>query len=253
MINPPKERFSDRVENYVKYRPTYPKETVGKLKRYCHLDVNSMVADIGSGTGIFSSLLLKAGFRVFGVEPNDDMRTAAERKFSGNPLFQSIPASAEDTGLESGSIDLVTAAQAFHWFDLDKCRQEFKRILKPNGFIGLIWNQRKTDSPFQKAYEELLDRHASEYKSVGHRKIDENIVGGFFGKMKYSLFRFNNVQRFDLEGLTGRMLSSSYTPTPEHHEYEALMAGLKSIFTAHSRNNHVAFEYETRLFIGKLK
>jgi SAM-dependent methyltransferase len=252
-INPPSERFSNRVENYVKYRPGYPEETVEILTRCCHLGRNSLIADIGSGTGIFSSLLLKDGFRVFGVEPNDEMRSAAEFRFSGNPLFHSIPGSAENTGLDSGSIDLVTAAQSFHWFDLDKCRQEFKRILKPKGFVGLVWNQRKTDSLFQKAYEELLDKHASEYKSVSHRKIDETVIGGFFGKSKYSLSRFNNFQCFDFEGLKGRMLSSSYTPTSEHHEYKRLVAGLKSIFKAHSLNSQVTFEYETRLFIGKLK
>ncbi len=251
--NYPTERFSNRVENYVKYRPSYPTEAIDTLILNCRIDKNSLIADIGSGTGIFTALLINAGLRVFAVEPNNEMRLAAEDRFNGNKLFESISGTAENTGLDARSIDLITAAQSFHWFDLDICRQEFRRILKPDGFSALIWNQRKTDSPFQNAYDRLLEKYVPEYGSANHRNIDDTVIRKFFGNDSFKLFIFYNVQRFDFEGLAGRMLSSSYTPTPDNPRYGSLMAGLKALFEMHSQDNHVMFEYETRLFIGKLK
>ncbi len=247
----PTKRFSDRVRNYVKYRPTYPSKMLDTLVKYCLNDKNSVIADIGSGTGALSSLLLERGFRVFAVEPNREMRLAAEEKFKDSRLFMSLPYTAENTGLEDGSIDLVTAAQAFHWFDRKACRKEFKRILKEEGMLAIIWNQRKTDSIFLHAYDELLIKFADEYKTVNHKNINDDEVKAFFGN-GCRLFTFNNSQTFDFEGLKGRMLSSSYTPTPGNPEYEALIAGLESLFARHSRKDRVIFEYETRLFAGRL-
>jgi SAM-dependent methyltransferase len=247
----PTERFSDRVKNYVKYRPTYPSKMVDTLVKYCLNDKNSVIADIGSGTGTLSSLLTDRGYRVFAVEPNNEMRLAAEERFKGSRLFTSLPYTAENTGLEDGSIDLVTAAQAFHWFDRKACRKEFKRILKEEGMLAIIWNQRKTGSVFSKAYDEMLNRFADEYKTVNHRNIDDDEVKAFFGN-GCRLFTFDNSQTLDFEGLKGRMLSSSYTPTPGKPEYDALIAELESLFAAHSRKDRVIFEYETRLFAGRV-
>jgi SAM-dependent methyltransferase len=247
----PTERFTDRVANYVKYRPSYPKEVVDTLVKYCLKDEITVIADIESGTGTLSSLLTDRGYRVFAVEPNNEMRLAAEERFKDNRLFRSLPGSAESTGLEDGSIDLVTAAQAFHWFDRKACRKEFLRILKKESMLAIIWNQRKTDSVFSKAYDELLKKFADEYKIVNHRNIDDDEVKAFFGNC-CKLFTFENAQTFDFEGLKGRMLSSSYTPTPGNPEYEALIAELESLFAAHSKNDRVIFEYETRLFAGRL-
>jgi SAM-dependent methyltransferase len=250
-VKSPEERFSDRVANYVKYRPSYPLQVVETLSRQCGLNNESAIADIGSGTGIFTSLLMDAGFRVMAVEPNREMRLAAEERFAGNPLFLSNDGTAEHTGLNSCSVDLIVAAQAFHWFDRSACSSEFRRILKPGGMLALVWNQRKTDSPFHKAYDELLNRFSGEYREVNHRNIPDNAIRDFFGRA-CCLFTFENCQDFDFDGLKGRMLSSSYTPVPDSLEYNPMLEELRRLFSAFSQNGRVIFEYETRLFVGEL-
>ena len=248
----PTKRFSNRVENYVKYRPSYPIEVLSTLKPTCGLDANSVVADIGSGTGILSGLLLKCGYKVYAVEPNKEMRQAADKAFNSNDIYHSIDGSAECTKLKDKSVDIITAAQAFHWFKMTEAKHEFSRILKKDGWVALIWNERKTDSPFLQAYDKLLCDHAPEYSKVNHRNIHRKDIDQFFGPSGYRLNSFANEQHFDLDGLIGRLLSSSYCPSPNQSGYKPLMAGLKAVFDKSAVNEIVSFTYDTKVYYGKM-
>lgn len=245
-------RFSNRVDNYAKYRPSYPPGIMDIFKTQCGLTATSIVADVGSGTGILSELLLKNGNQVFGVEPNAAMREAAERLLKEFPNFVSIDATAEATTLEASSVDLITAAQAFHWFDREKARAEFARILRPGGCVALIWNERRLDSTaFLRDYEQLLLRFGTDYEKVRH----ENVAGGigqFFAPANFEMKSLDNVQHFDFESLKGRTRSASYTPEPGDPNFAPLFARLEELFKTHQRGGTVDFEYDTRIYYGRL-
>lgn len=245
-------RFSNRVENYIKFRPDYPAGIITYLKQHNLLTESTIIADIGSGTGISSELFLKEGNRVFGIEPNKEMREAAERLLNKYENFKSINATAENTTLENNSIDIIIAGQAFHWFDKQKSKAEFKRILKPNGNVILMWNDRRTDSTdFLKAYEDFIKMFATDYNEVNHKNIDEAVFNDFFGKGNYTLKSFINYQNFDLDGLKGRILSSSYMPAEDHKDFDFMMSALKKIFTRFQENGKVTIEYDTNIYYGR--
>lgn len=246
-------RFSDRVAHYIAYRPGYPAALIDHLAARAGLSTGSTAADIGSGTGIFTALLLSRGLRVFAVEPNREMREAAERLLADHERFTSVDGNAEQTGLADGSADIVTAAQAFHWFDGARAREEFRRILRPKGMVALIWNDRKVDStPFLIAYDALLRARGTDYEQVNHRNVDANRLQSFFGAGSYEETVFTNAQRFDWDGLHGRAMSSSYVPAEGSEGYEAFAAGLRDVFDAHSKDGFVSFEYDTRLYLGTI-
>ena len=248
----PTERFSNRVADYVKYRPGYPVELLQLLRARCELSPDSVVADIGSGTGKLTELFLKNGNRVFAVEPNSAMRLAAEQLLSTNNRFVSVSGSAEDTTLNSGSIDLISAGQAFHWFDRTKAKTEFARILKPGGWTVIIWNERKLDTtPFLKAYEKLLLNYGTDYQEVRHENVAGE-VAGFFAPNETAMSSFENRQEFDFEGFKGRVASSSYTPPPGSADFDTMLTVLKEIFDEYSVNNRVVFEYNTRVYFGQV-
>ena len=216
----PTKRFSDRVTDYVKYRPSYPMKIIEALIDYFHISPTSIVADIGSGTGIFTELLLSNGLNVIGVEPNDEMRKYAEENLGDYSNFTSIDGSAENTTLDSKSIDIVTVAQAFHWFNIDNSIREFYRILKTDGAIVLLWNVRKcSNSSFQAEYEELINTHCPDYKSVDHKKRTLYKIHDFFNKSSIDEFHFDNEQIFNFDSLIGRLRSSSYSPTESDKKY----------------------------------
>ncbi|MBT8435347.1 MAG: class I SAM-dependent methyltransferase, partial [Gammaproteobacteria bacterium] len=216
-------RFSDRVEAYRKYRPGYPPAMISTLLEKTGLDEGAVVADVGSGTGIFSRLLLDQGIRVAAVEPNTNMRLAAEAALSGYPLFTSIDGSAEQTGLPDDSIDLVTAAQALHWFCNAATKAEFQRILKPGGRLALIWNKRAVSEPFQQAYDAILHECAPEYDQVNHMNLDADDITGFFKTGSMELLHFDSSQSLDFAGLIGRLKSSSYCPAEDSPQYIPLV------------------------------
>jgi SAM-dependent methyltransferase len=247
----PKGRFSNRVENYVRYRPGYPSEIIPLLREDCRLTKDSVVADIGSGTGKLAEIFLNAGCQVFGIEPNKEMREAGERM--NHPNFTSIDASAEETTLPIRSVDFVTAGQAFHWFDLARCRPEFVRILKPGGWLVIIWNDRQDDTtPFLVAYEKLLEQFGTDYAQAHHRRADKpEVIREFFGQ-EPRFKSFHNLQQFDFEGLKGRLLSSSYAPVAGQPKYEEMLTELKRIFDLHQKAETVAFEYDTHVYYGHL-
>ena len=242
-------RFTDRVENYIKYRPLYPAEVIEYLKSEGILRSDSVIADIGSGTGISAELFLKNRNVVYGIEPNDAMREAAEKLLSAYGNFRSINATAEDTTLPKYSIDLILCAQAFHWFDIQKVKIEFNRILKPSGSICLIWNERILDgNPFLVEYEKLLLKYGTDYKNVRHENIDENILNEFF-ESGYIKKTFPNKQVFNLTGVTGRLLSSSYTPQYDSPLYEPMLAELNELFEKNQVNGFIEFLYDTNVYV----
>ena len=245
-------RFSTRVENYAKYRPSYPAGVIDILKSDCGLTATSKIADVGSGTGILSELFLKNGNPVFGIEPNAVMRRTAERLLEEFPKFASIDATAETTTLKPESVDFITAGQAFHWFEREKAKQEFARILKPGGWVALIWNERRLDStPFLHDYEKLLLRYSTDYETVRHENVAGEIAQ-FFAPEKFKLKSLENCQRFDFESLKGRVLSASYTPEPGDPNFEPMVAELEAIFKTNQSGGIVSFEYKTRIYYGHL-
>lgn len=248
-MSDPAQRFTSRVDSYVKYRPGYPSAVVDLLREECGLTKHAVVADVGSGTGILAEMLLKNGNGVFGVEPNQAMRERAEQLLSSYPRFSSVAGTAEATNLPTSSVDLITAAQAFHWFDLEHCRPEFCRILKRDGFVALMWNDRRLDTTqFLRDYETLLQTFGTDYREVSQ-------VGNqatFFSPNSFQVKRFPNVQLFDLEGLKGRVFSSSYTPEPGQPNFEPMVQELERIFGLHQQGGKVAFEYDTLVYYGRL-
>ena len=245
-------RFSDRVENYVLYRPGYPSEVLQTLNSECGLAPGHVIADIASGTGIWTRMLLENGNPVFGVEPNAEMRNAGERLLASFPNFTSIAGTAEATTLADHSVDFITAAQAAHWFDRTRSRREFVRILKPGGWLVLLWNERLTDSTeFLREYEQLLLTYGTDYKEVRHERTTES-VNQFFDPDPYQERVFAMRQEFDYAGVEGRLLSSSYAPGPEHSQHAPMLRELRDIFEQCAVADRVAFEYKTRLYFGHL-
>ena len=243
-------RFSSRVDTYACFRPSYPKQIIETLERECGFTSDSIVADIASGTGIFTKLLLEHGNRVFGVEPNAEMRCAGEEFLATYPNFTSVTGTAEATTLDSSSVDFVTAAQAGHWFDRKKSRQEFARILKPGGWAVLLWNERKIDStPFLRDYESLLLRYGTDYNEVRH---EHTVVGEFFDPLLFQERTFDLQQVFDYAGVEGRLMSSSYAPGPGHPNHAPMLRELQEIVDRHQRDGKVSIEYTTRMYYGQL-
>jgi SAM-dependent methyltransferase len=245
-------RFSGRVENYIRYRPGYPPEVLNTLKTECSLSEAHVVADIASGTGIWTCMLLENGNRVFGVEPNPEMREAGERLLAEFRKFTSVAGTAEATTLVDHSVDFVTAAQAAHWFDRTRSRQEFVRILNPGGWLVLLWNERLTDSTaFLRDYEKLLLTFGTDYQDVRHERATD-AVNEFFDPAPFQQRVFPMLQEFDYAGLEGRLLSSSYAPGPEHPRHAPMLRELRRVFDEHAVEGRVICEYKTRLYFGRL-
>jgi len=245
-------RFSDRVENYVRYRPGYPPEALQTLRTECGLEAGHGVADIASGTGIWTRVLLENGNSVYGVEPNAEMGAAGERQLAEFPKFSSVAGTAEATTLPDASVDFVTAAQAAHWFDRAGSRREFARILKPGGWLVLLWNERVTEStPFLREYEQLLLTYGTDYADVRHENTTE-LLNEFFDPTPFQERGFELRQEFDYAGLEGRLLSSSYAPGPKHPKYAAMLRDLRDLFDKHAVTGRVGVDYVTRVYFGRL-
>lgn len=248
-----KERFSSRVDAYVKYRPSYPEEAISYLYDSAGFRPGMEIADIGAGTGIFSKLLLARGSRVIAVEPNEAMRQAAEKALGSDPNFRAISGAAEATGLPNDFVDHIVCAQAFHWFDRTAARMEFRRIVKPGGKVVLIWNSRMLQgTPFLEEYEQLLLRYGTDYEKLRHKNISQEALASFFKPGELQVARFKLSQLFNEEELGGRLLSSSYAPEPGHPNYEPMMAELHRIFDRNQQEGVVSLDYETEIYWGEV-
>lgn len=252
MIDPTK-RFSNRVDNYLKYRPRYPPEIIPMLNKECGLKPDSLIADIGSGTGFLTELFLGNGNRVLAIEPNAEMRAAGEQMLAQYANFTSVEATAENTSLPDGSVDFVTAGQAFHWFNRAKARSEFARILKPNGWVVILWNGYDPErTPLLKGYHEVLLRYGTDYREV-RREIEDTQIDKFFTSSAYKVARFSFQQSFDFEAFKGRTLSASYAPQVGELNYDPMLKRLREVFEANQTNGKVTFDYDTEVYYGRLQ
>ncbi|WP_114240070.1 class I SAM-dependent methyltransferase [Dyella sp. C9] len=249
----PTERFSDRVADYVRYRPDYPVAMLEWLQRTHGVNPHWWVADVGAGTGISSKLFLDGGYRVIAVEPNEPMRQAAEQWLGDNERFRVIDGRATATGLDDRSVDLITVAQAFHWFDQESTREEFKRILRPNGRVAIIWNSRRlVGTPFLEGYEALLKAYGTDYTSVAERYGDEADMQRWFGAGYLGKGRFDHGQLLDFDALRGRLMSSSYAPRAGHPSHEPMLHALRTLFESCQVDGRISFDYDTVIYVGKM-
>jgi SAM-dependent methyltransferase len=250
-----KQRFSGRVADYARYRPGYPAAFLDLLRDECGLrsQESCVIADVGSGTGLLAEMFLKQGNRVYGVEPNQEMREAGEAYLDQHKNFTSVAGSAEATTLPDGSVHFVTVGQAFHWFEPRATRREFLRILAPGGWVVVAWNDRRMDTPFARDYEAMLQRYGTDYRHVREAYPQPATIKDFFGEVPFAERELSNSQLFDWDGLTGRLRSSSYAPTRDHPNNAPMMAQLEGIFDAHQENGRLRMEYETIIYFGQLK
>ena len=242
----PTERFSNRVANYVKYRPSYPTAVLDCLRDECGLNETAVVADIGSGTGILARLFLQHGNQVIGIEPNKEMREAGEAYLAEFSNFSSVNGTAEATTLPDNAVDFVTAGQAAHWFDREKSLPELRRILRPGGTIAFVWNTMAfDDSPFMQGYEQITLRYF-EGKPSRKNEMRGNVVA-FLGEGT-QVRHFAYEQQFDLAGIRGRLLSTSYAPLVDDPRHEPMLRDLADLFAAHEENGRIRFLYTTELY-----
>jgi SAM-dependent methyltransferase len=249
----PTTRFADRVDAYVRYRPSYPPEVLDALRDDLGLRPEHVVADVGSGTGILSALLVGNGNMVHGVEPSPEMAAAAVAALGASGRFHDVRGTAEATTLAPGSVDLVTAGQAFHWFKVEAAREELRRVLRPPRRAAVLWNLRRLDAtPFLREYEAFLHEWGTDYKEVAVRYAEPEALSRFFAGGRMETRRFSYLQVFDAEGVRGRLLSSSYAPPPGHPRHEGMLAALDVLVARHAREGRVAFEYDTEMYLGTL-
>jgi SAM-dependent methyltransferase len=248
-----KQRFSSRVADYVRCRPGYPSALIELLGKDCGLTRAHVIADIGAGTGLLSKVFLENGNRVIGVEPNAEMRAAGDEFLAEYSNFSSLSGSSESTMLADASVDFITAAQAFHWFEPNATRREFARILKASGWVVVMWNDRRiNETPFGRAYEDLLVRYGTDYKKVKDAYPETHDMENFFGAGNFQRHELPNTQDFDCEGLAGRVRSSSYAPKEGHANYEPMMAALRKLFDTNQKFGRVRMEYMTQIYFGRL-
>lgn len=245
----PTVRFSGRAELYERYRPGYPPEVLDVLRAEVGLEPGWVVADVGSGTGLSSEPFLDAGHPVYAVEPNAEMRAAAEARLGDRPGFRSVDGRAEATTLPAASVDLAVAGQAFHWFDPGTARREFLRILR-RPWAVLLFNRRRTEgTPFLEAYEALLLRYGTDYERVRHdRRAGEALR--LFYPLGHGRRTLPNEQVLDREGLVGRTLSCSYAPEAGHPDHRPMLAALARLFARHAEDGTVRLEYDVEVYFG---
>lgn len=249
----PTERFSNRVAYYEQYRPGYPREILRFLEKAIGFSREWVVADIGSGTGLLTVLFARNGNPVFAVEPNKEMRLVAEARFREAQNVRNVDARAEHTSLAAESVDLVVAGQAFHWFDTQMAREEFRRVLRPPGWTALVYNSwHVPHSQVASEYARLVDQYGTDYKRVNRQNRMQEELLRFFGGREPQEQRFDNDQIYDFEALRGRALSSSYAPLPGHPSHEPFIAGLRELFDAHAEDGRLTFPYETTVQLGPL-
>ncbi|MEM0996032.1 MAG: class I SAM-dependent methyltransferase [Bacteroidota bacterium] len=246
----PTQRFSDRVADYLRYRPSYPSALLDHLQEQTALAPDSRIADIGSGTGKLTELLIARGWDVYAVEPNRPMQMAAEALLKQSPNFHSIPGTAAATTLPARTIDLITVAQAFHWFDPAAFRSEAQRILQPSGQAAIIYNSRRLTPGFMLRYHELMVEQIPGYHYTRKHEDVRQALVHFFGHEHFTEATFPYHQTFDWPGLEGRLRSASYCPKPDHPGYSPLMAQLRQLFDSFAIEGHITYTMDNVVYLG---
>lgn len=253
MLPNPPERFTGRVESYRRYRPRYPAEIVDLLRRECGLNGDAAVVDVAAGTGLLTQIFLEAGFSVTAIEPNAEMRAACSELDRIYPKLRCMSGTAEQTGLPDRSADLITVAQAMHWFHLDRARAEFARILKPNGCCAVIYNNRhEGGDALHDAYEQFLLKFGIDYESVKEQHADRRRLAQFFAPAQMHCAEFPNSQALTWEGFEGRILSSSYIPRPGHERFQQMQSELRRLFNQHRLEGIVTIRYDCVVCFGHI-
>ena len=241
-------RFSGKGEIYAKARPKYAAGLFDYLKNAMGVPAGSVFADVGSGTGIFAEQLLDCGYKVFAVEPNADMRKKAEEKLSANRNFVSVVGSDGNMNLPDKSVDYVTAAQAFHWFDAEAFRRECRRVLKPGGKVILVYNARDMKADGIKALANLHSRYNPEFHGFSNGMSHEKCMNFFTGTC--DVFRADNTQVYDRQGYVNFALSSSYSLKAGDTRYAEYLKDIGKIFDTFSVDGFIAVPTETVAYIG---
>lgn len=247
------EVFSSLAQDYAQYRPGYPSEVMSVLANDCGLTQESIIADIGSGTGNSAKLFLEAGYQIIGVEPNREMREFGERLLAEYPKFTSLEGSAESIPLDNKSIDLIIVGQAVHWFDIDRAKVEFHRILRPGGWVAVMWNDRRSDvTLFTKEYEAITSKLAALHPSQCNSRSISSAPECILDKSSIRTANFPHTQSFDLQGLLGRARSSGFVPQPENSYHKEATALITDLFSRHQKSGQIEFHYITRLYFGHI-
>ena len=248
----PLRRFSSRARAYAAARPSYPRAVVELMRDAMGWGPGTAVADVGSGTGKLTELLLDAGYRTYAVEPNAEMRAFAEGAFAGRPEFVSVDGTAQATTLPDGSVDAVTAGQAFHWFDPVAARDEWRRIVVPSGWAVLVWNlRRERATPFMAAYDDLLRNFATDMKLARAERADTEAMGVLFrGGFDSRVYEY--IHLMDREALRGRVVSSSFMPDSSEPRHAEMLSAIDALFDAYARDGVVRFEYDTPVYFGRI-
>ncbi|WP_160687741.1 class I SAM-dependent methyltransferase [Clostridium sp. C2-6-12] len=248
------ERYSNKTEDYDKYRPSFPAEIMKFLYSNNIINDNSVIADIGSGTGRFTRLLLEKGNTVYGVEQNNEMRAKAEELLSQFSNFISIAGSAEKTGLEDNCFDLITVAQAFHWFNKEKCLLEFKRIIKDNGKVFIVWDDFVGDyNDFSTEYRNVLSKYRNDKPENNGRKLSrDEMVYDFFRDNKYETLSFTHELYQNFDGIKGGALSASFTPKPDEENYDQFILELQNVFEKYQTAGKVCTAFRSMCYLGEI-
>ena len=247
------ERFSDRVEAYLAGRPRYPAVIVAHLAARGALPANGIVADIGIGTGLSAEPFLAAGYPVIGIEPNAPMRAAGSEYLGRFPAFEMRDGSADATGLADACVDLVLAAQAFHWFDAARFRVESLRILRAGGWAALVWNDRDLGgTPFLAGYEALLVEYGQDYLAIRYRHQGTDAIPVYFGGVAPAAAEFRHQRRMDWTAVAALANSASYLPGAGQPGHAELMAELLRLFDAHAENGSIEMRYTCRVHAARL-
>jgi SAM-dependent methyltransferase len=247
------ERFSGRVESYRLHRPRYPLAVVDFLKCECNLQLDSAIVDVAAGTGLLAEIFLMRGYSVTAIEPNRSMRETCAALMARYPALQCIGGAAENTGLSSYSAYLITVGQALHWFDLSRTREEFMRVLQPGGWCAVIYNDRQMDGDaFHEGYEQILRKFGIDYEAVRDRYLPVDRLREFFGVGKMRQHPLPNWQELDLDGLVGRILSSSYMPQPDHPRFAPMCKAIEDLFVMYARGERVRLRYNCVISYGRL-
>jgi ubiquinone/menaquinone biosynthesis C-methylase UbiE len=246
----PTQRFSGRASSYARARPGYPQELFDHLFAVRALYKGCTVADLGAGTGIFSELLLRHGMTVYAIEPNQEMRAVAEARLAGVDGFKIVVGSAEQTTLAEQSVDAITAAQAFHWFDIEPTRREAARILRPGGQVIMVWNNRdKEIDAFNRAYSSLVERFAKNKEEID--SLRKNPEERFYPS-GYHHAQFRHSKEYELESLECLITSASYMPKPGDPDFQQMIQELRELFKEFQEEGKVAMKYVTDCYHGGL-